>query len=267
MGLYAAVAAGSFRRYATYRGAVLAGVFTNVVFGLIIAYTYVALWRVRPHLGGYGETQAVTYVWLGQALLAVNALMGGGSETDLVARIRTGDVAIDLYRPADLQGWWLASDLGRAAFQVAGRAVPPMAVASLMFPLAWPSSPARWAAFLVAVVLGVVVGFALRYLTALAAFWLLDGKGVMLLATLVTLFFSGMVLPLNVFPGVLGRVARWLPWSSMVQTPADIFVGRAVGAGGVAGRLAFEAAWAVLLLGAGRLAQAAATRKVVVQGG
>ncbi len=45
MRLYAAVAAGGFRRYATYRVATLAGVFTNTVFGLIVAYTYIALWR------------------------------------------------------------------------------------------------------------------------------------------------------------------------------------------------------------------------------
>ena len=39
-GLYGAVAAGGFRRYATYRVATAAGVFTNTVFGLILAYTY-----------------------------------------------------------------------------------------------------------------------------------------------------------------------------------------------------------------------------------
>lgn len=40
--LYVAVAAGGFRRYATYRAATAAGVFTNTVFGLILVYTYLA---------------------------------------------------------------------------------------------------------------------------------------------------------------------------------------------------------------------------------
>lgn len=267
MGLYGAVLAGGFRRYATYRVATLAGIFTNCVFGLIMAYTYIALWHARPRLGGYDETQAVTFVWLGQALLTTTAVMGGGCETDLIERIRTGDVAIDLYRPADLQGWWLATDLGRAAFQIVGRGVLPMAVAALLFPLAWPVSPLTWAAFAVAVVLGVVVSFALRYLVALVAFWLLDGTGVVVLSNLAGMFFSGMVLPLNVFPGALGPVARALPWSALLQVPADVFLGRAGGVGGVLGRLVFQAAWALVLLGAGRAVQSLATRKVVVQGG
>ena len=71
---------GGFRRYATYRVATAAGVFTNTVFGFIIAYTYIALWDERPQLGGYDQAQAVTYVWLGQALLMTWRCMGGGFE-------------------------------------------------------------------------------------------------------------------------------------------------------------------------------------------
>ena len=41
----------------------------------------------------------MTFVWLGQALLMPVALFGGGTTDDLAERIRTGHVAIDLYRP------------------------------------------------------------------------------------------------------------------------------------------------------------------------
>lgn len=139
--LYAVVAAGGFRRYATYRTATAAGVFTNTVFGFIMAYTYVALWDERPQLGGYDMPQALTYVWLGQALLMTCAMMGGGFEDELIERIRTGDVAVDLYRPVDLQLWWLAGDLGRAAFHLLGRGIVPMLLGSLAFDLALPASP------------------------------------------------------------------------------------------------------------------------------
>lgn len=264
--LYAVVAAGGFRRHATYRVATAAGVFTNTVFGFIMAYTYIALWDERPQLGGYDLAQALTYVWLGQALLMTCAMMGGGFEDELVERIRTGDVAVDLYRPADLQLWWLAGDLGRAAFHLVGRGIVPMAVGALAFDLAMPASPLTYLAFLVSVVLGVVVSFALRFLVALSAFWLMDGAGVTQMAWLAAMFFSGMLLPLNLFPGVLGEVARALPWSSLLQVPADVFLGTRSGTG-LLSAYAFQAGWAVALLGAGRLLQAVATRRVVVQGG
>ncbi|MFJ6082960.1 ABC transporter permease [Streptomyces sp. NPDC092369] len=261
--LYAAVAAGGLKRYSTYRAATAAGVFTNTVFGLILVYTYLALWDERPHLGGYDQAQAVTYVWLGQALLAALAIGGGGVENELMERIRTGDIATDLYRPADLQLWWLAADVGRALFQLVGRGVVPFVFGALVFPVALPGSWVTWVAFLVSVVLGMAVGFGIRYLVALLTFWLMDGTGVTHMAMLVGFFCSGMVLPLNVFPGALGGVVRMLPWSALLQKPADVLLGEA----DPWSTFAFQGAWAVALLAAGRLVQSVATRRVVVQGG
>ncbi|MFE7976352.1 ABC transporter permease [Streptomyces shenzhenensis] len=261
--LYAAVAAGGFRRYATYRVATAAGVFTNTVFGLILVYTYLALWEERPHLGGYDQAQAVTYVWLGQALLSTLAIGGGGVEDELMERIRTGDIAIDLYRPSDLQLWWLSADLGRALFQLLGRGMVPFGFGALFFPVALPADVITWAAFLGTVLLAMLVGFGIRFLVALSAFWLLDGTGVSQMAWLAGFFCSGMLLPLNVFPGTLGEVVRALPWSSLLQAPADVLLGHA----DPLGTYAFQGAWALALLAAGRLVQSAAARRVVVQGG
>jgi viologen exporter family transport system permease protein len=261
--LYTAVAAGGFRRYATYRTATAAGVFTNTVFGLILAYTYLALWDERPHLGGYDQAQALTFVWVSQGLLMTVAVFGGGFEDELIERIRTGDIAIDLYRPADLQLWWLASDLGRALFHLLGRGVVPLLFGALVFPLALPARPLAWVAFVIAVALGVVVSFAIRFVVALCAFWLLDGAGVAQLAWLTAVFCSGMLLPLNVFPGTLGQVVRVLPWSALLQAPVDVLLGVA----DPLSTYAFQGAWAVVLLALGRLVQSAATRRVVVQGG
>ncbi|MGW1954227.1 ABC transporter permease [Streptomyces sp. NPDC001920] len=261
--LYLAVAVRGFRRYATYRTATAAGVFTNTVFGVILVHTYLALWDQKPHLGGYDQAQAVTYVWLGQCLYATLAIQGGGAEKDLMGRIRTGEIAVDLYRPADLQLWWLASDLGRALFQLLGRGVVPFAFGWVFFPMALPTDVTLWAAFGVTLVLAAVVSFAIRYLVALSAFWLMDGTGVNQALMITGIFFSGMVLPLNVFPGALGDIARVLPWAAQIQMPADVLMGEA----DPLRAYVFQGFWAVALLVAGRLVQSAATRRVVVQGG
>ncbi|MFJ4691950.1 ABC transporter permease [Streptomyces sp. NPDC088766] len=261
--LYAAVAAGGFRRYATYRAATAAGVFTNTVFGLILAYTYLALWDERPQLGGYDQAQAVTYVWLGQALFATLAMQGGGFEAELMERVRSGAVAIDLYRPADLQLWWLATDLGRSLFQLLGRGVVPFVFGALVFPTALPADPWSWLRFLVALPLAAVVSFGIRFLVALSGFWLLDGTGALQMLVVTGMFCTGMALPLNAFPEPLGQIVRALPWSAMLQMPADLLMGEA----SAWGTYAFQAGWAVVLLALGRVVQAAATRRVVVQGG
>ncbi|MFE2108913.1 ABC transporter permease [Kitasatospora sp. NPDC059463] len=266
MGLYAAVLRGAFRRFSTYRAATLAGALTNTVFGFILAYTFLALWEVRPGLGGYDEAAAVTYIWVSQALLMTVAVLGGGFEDDVQERFRTGDIAVDLYRPVDFQGWWLATDLGRAAFHLLGRGVPPVLVGALVFRTRMPEHPLTWVVFLLSVLLAVVVSFGVRFLVSLTGFWLHDSEGVRTLAVMVSIFFSGMLLPLALFPGWLGSLAPVLPWAALVKVPTDVFLERVTGTG-LLGALGFQLAWALVLLAAGRLVQLLATRKVVVQGG
>lgn len=256
------------RRYAAYRVGALAEAVTNTVFGFLRAYILTALWHARPALGGYDVTDAVTFCFLTQALIGPVQIFGG---MELTERIRTGDVAIDLHRPVDLQGWWLADDLGRALFALAFRGGPPLLAGALAFRLPLPG-PATWAAFAVAVLLAMLVGFAVRYVAAICVFWLHDDRGVQALALVAALFFSGMTLPLVVFPGLLGTVAHHLPWAALIQVPADVFLGKAgyFGLHGTAGLLAaygFQAAWAAVLLAAGRALTVAARHKLVIHGG
>jgi len=262
--VYLRVAWLSCRRYATYRAATVAGAFTNTIFGFIRAYVLLAVWHARPHLGGYDATDTVTYCFLGQSLIMVLAIFGG--ELDLAERVRTGAIGIDLYRPVDFQAWWYAGDLGRGGYQVLVRGLPPFLVGALVFKLRLPQSPTLWLAFAVAVVLALSVSFALRYLVAMTTFWLVDNRGLETLSGVAALFFSGMLLPLVMFPGWLEPTARALPWAAMVQVPADVFLGKHSGVG-LVGALAAQAAWALVLLLIGRLVTQLASRRLAISGG
>ncbi|MBG0830017.1 ABC-2 family transporter protein [Planomonospora sp. ID67723] len=250
-----------FRRHSAYRAAALAGAFTNTVFGILRAYVLIALWEARPGLAGYDVADAVTFCFLSQAFIGPMQLFGGGVQ--LAERVRTGDVAVDLLRPASLQTWNLADDLGRAGYLFLLRSVPPTLVGAALFGIVTPAEPATWAFFAASFVLGVVVSFGWRYLVALSSFWIVDDRGTQSLSMVMSMFFSGMVLPLNLFPGWLGTAAQSLPWAAMVQVPADVYLGKK----DVLEALGFQALWAAALLALGALATRAARRKVVVQGG
>jgi ABC-2 type transport system permease protein len=265
-GLHVAVATRSFRRYSTYTVATLAGTFTNTVFGVINALVLVAVWKQSPHAGGYDVRDAVTYVWLGQALLMTIQLWGGGTPTDLALRIRSGDVALDFYRPVGILGWYLAADIGRAAYHLVSRGLLPTVVGALLFDLRFPSGPGLWLVFVVSVFLALLVSFAIRFLVALTAFWILDDQGTQVLMSAAAVFFSGLTLPLVLFPGWFGVLARALPWAAYLQAPADLWLGKHHG-WGVVGTLGLQALWAGLLLVVCRLLLSLAERRVVVQGG
>ncbi len=263
MRLYLEVARQTFRKVTTYRGATFAGAFTNTVFGFLIAYVLLAVYATRPSVNGFDASDALTFTFVVQGLLMVVGVFGN---TEVADRIKSGDVIVDLYRPLDFQAYWMADAYGSAAFYAIFRGIPPFIVGALVFDLRLPTAPLTWLAFVVSVALAVAVAFGWRFLLNLTAFWILDVRGPNQIGWLVAQFFSGVFIPLFFFPWWLARVADALPFASMAQVPAEVFLGKHEGLD-LLGVLGVQLAWALVLLGAGRVVLARAVRRVVVQGG
>jgi ABC-2 type transport system permease protein len=255
------IAKRGWARYAAYPWATAAGVFTNTVFGFIQAYILLAVFEHRTDVGGYDTADTLTYVWLAQALIMTVYIFGW---QELALRIRDGSIATDLSRPLDLQRYWLAYDLGRAPYHLIFRGVLPFIVGALVFQLQYPSA-VDLVIFFVSVALGVVVSLGFRFLYNASAFWFVDIRGVMIVAISLSLFFSGMVLPLTFFPDWLRTLAYALPFASIMQTPIDLWLGKPHWSIGL--MLLLQVGWALALLGLGRLTLRAGRHKLVVQGG
>jgi ABC-2 type transport system permease protein len=261
--VYVEVARRAFRRFATYRGATGAALFTNVFFGILLTSVVKAVARTRgTDIGGLDEAGLVTQVWLGQGMIAVVDVFVRHQE--LVERIRTGDVVVDLYRPVDLQAWWAAVDVGRAAYELLVRFVPPVTIGIVFFGARLPAGR-DGPAVVAALALAVAVSFALRFLALSSGFWLLDGRGAVRMMMTVWIVGAGMTIPLPLLPDAIEVPLRALPFASTIQLVSDVWTGTARPS--LPASLGLQAAWAAALLGAGRVVQARATRKVVVQGG
>jgi ABC-2 type transport system permease protein len=260
----AALLAAGFTRYTTYRAAMLGGAFTNAVFGLLRASVLTAAVAARGGpVAGYDKAAAVTFAWVSQALIAIVEIF---TWSELALRVRTGDIAVDLARPVDLQAAFCAADLGRAGAVVLPRAAPILLAGAVTFGLALPASPQPYLVGAVSVVLATMLSFGCRFVVNLTSFWLLDVRGVLGLYGVVSMTLCGLVLPIGWFPPWLAAVAAATPFPSLVQTPADLLTGHLVGAGALEA-VGVQIAWLVVIVAAGRLTLRAAHRKLVIQGG
>ncbi len=264
MRLYWEVARTTARRLATYRAATFAGVVTNTVFGFILSYVLLAVFRQRPDIDGFDATDAVTFTFVAQGMLMVIGIFGNDNEQ--AERVRTGEVALDLCRPYDYQGWWAAVAYGKALFYWWARGIPPFVVGALVLDVRLPEHLWVWPAFATSVALAVGVAFGWAFILQLVAFWILDARGPAQLGWVTAQFLSGTFVPLFLFPDGLERVVRILPFASMMQLPVEVFLGRHAGLDLLA-VLGTQAAWAVTLAAVGRAVLARAVHKVVVQGG
>jgi ABC-2 type transport system permease protein len=254
----------SFRRASTYRVATASGIFVNTVFGYLRASVLVFIATTAGgSIRGLDGADMATFAFISQGFIMISGAFG---DDELAQRIRTGDVVIDLYRPADIQLWWLSTWCGKALFQVLARGIPPVILGMVAFELRLPATWWHWLSFLAAVVLASLVGFAIRFCSNLVTFWLLDNRGIEQMVTAVISFFGGLLLPIGLFPGWLETVARFLPFASLIQLPTELYLGLHSGREAVL-VLGQQLAWAVALFTVGRLMLVAATRRVVIQGG
>jgi ABC-2 type transport system permease protein len=263
MRLWWEVARRGFRRYATYRWATFAGVFTNSVFGFMRAYILLTLYAgaaTIAEVATYTRAESLTYSFVTQGLIMPLYLWGWYELSDTVY---SGQVVTDLYRPYDYQLYWLSQDLGRALYHLLLRGVPPVIVAAFVFDLRFPRDIATWPLFVVSVGLAVTVSFALRFMVNLAAFWIIQIRGLQTVVSSAWTVFSGFVMPIAFFPRGLHDVMHALPFAAMVQLPMDVFLERA----DIGTTLGTQLFWALALLMMGRVMLGAATRKLVVQGG
>lgn len=263
MRIYFELARRSFRQQFAYRAATLAGLFTNSIFGVLLASVYLALYANQPDgssVGGFDERQTVTYVWIGQSLIMPVFLWGWWQ---IVETIRTGAVVSDMIKPIDYFTYWLSRDLGRAAAHIITRLVPTLLIGSLVMDLVYPASPARWAAFLVSIPGAIIVSFCFRYMMNLWGFWLLDSRGLANIIFVVVGVFTGHLLPISWYPPLMRDAVNLLPFRSMIMTPVELWLGQV----GIAQGLLMQVFWSIVMIALAQRLTRAAERKVVVQGG
>lgn len=222
-------------------------------------YVWLAVLSAGADAGGLTASGIVTYAFVTGG---ISAALQPTWPTEIVDRIRSGDIVTDLYRPVDFQLWWLARDAGGCAFRLIARGIPPVVIGGLVFDLALPTRPGAWVPFVVSLSLALLVVFAWKLLVSLSGFWLLNPAGVLQLAGALFTFGSGSLLPLAFMPDWLEGTLRWLPFAAMLQLPLEVLLGR-----GIVDPLVRQVLWAIVLLTLGRVVLRRAERKLVVQGG
>jgi ABC-2 type transport system permease protein len=261
--VYLHIAIKTFQRHLAYRAANLAGITTNTFFGAIYVYVYVALFQTRSQVGGLDLRDTITYAVLTQSLLMVMSTFGNH---DLSNTVVSGEIVTDLSRPVDFYGYWAAIDFGRAVYFILFRGFPTFFIGMLLFRPRLPQDPFAFFAFGTAILLGLAVSFAFRFIGSSLAFWTVDAVGIRHLTETIVIFFSGFAVPLNFFPAPLRWVAERLPFSSLAHLPVSAYLGT-LNAAELLQALAWQLLWLLVLVALGRLLLAKMQRRLTVQGG
>ncbi len=253
----------AFQRQLTYRAATLAGLFTNLFFGLLRVTVLLALYNERGEVAGYSVQDAITYTGLSQASIAYLSIFGW---YDLMNSVHSGEVSADLLKPLSYFRMWLARDLGRSLASLLLRGVTVMLVYALLVEITLPQGGLQWLAFVLSVALGWLLGFAFRFLVNLSAFWSPNARGIGRFAFGLPWILSGFYLPLRYFPDWFISFCHFTPFPSMVNTSIEIYLGALTGAA-ILPALLMQLLWVVILVVLCRLVLQRGIQQLVIQGG
>jgi ABC-2 type transport system permease protein len=246
-----------------YRAAALAGIVTQVFFGLIRVMIFQAFYASTTDPRPMTVEQTTTYLWLGQAFLLITMM---GADAEIAALIRSGDVAYELVRPVDLFNYWLARSFSSRAAPTVLRALPIIAVAALIGHLQAPASLLHGALFVVSLFLGLVLAAVLFAAVTISMLWTVSGDGISRLVPPLVFILSGMIIPLPLFPEFLQPMIRALPFRGMIDVPFRVYLGQMSPHEILAGSVQ-QIIWIGLFILLGRALLAAGLKRLVAQGG
>jgi len=250
-----------------YRAAALAGMSTQFVWGAMEILLYRAFWLESPERFPMGMEALSAYIWLQQAFLTLFALWNW--EYDILESVKTGAVAYELLRPADLYSMWMARSAANRLARAALRMAPVLVVASLIpapYGLGLRVSPAVFGLFLLSMALMVLVVCAYSLLVCALTFYLTDPNGIMVLSVAAADLLGGAVVPLPFLPAGLRRFAQLTPFASMQNVPLRIFSGD-IPLPEIPGVMGLQIFWITALIGAGYLLTRNGLRRAAILGG
>lgn len=268
---YLAILSARYRTLLQYRAAALAGVGTQFFWGFIRLMILYAFYAASDAPAPMEFAAVVSYVWLGQALLG---LLPWNLEPEIEERILSGGVAFELVRPLDLYGLWYARTVAMRTAATSLRVLPIVVLAGCVLPFTplatWALGPpptfgaaATWS---VALLVAIALGGAITNLVHVSLLWTLSGEGLKRLMPSLVGVFSGMIVPLPLFPDAVQPLLAALPFRGLVDVPLRIYSGHLAGAEAWMA-IAASAAWALVLVAFGRALLARGCRRLVVQGG
>ena len=260
---YFSMLTGRFRTLLQYRTAALAGVGTQIFWGVVRVMIFAAFYRSSSAPQPMTREEVITYIWLGQAALL---LVMFNAEPEIAGMIRSGAVAYELTRPLDLYWLWFARCFSARAAPLLMRAVPILLLSGIFMGLQPPASVALGLLFIISIFLALLLAYAIVLIITMSLLWTISGEGISRLAPAMIFFFSGIVIPLPLFPQWMQPFIAAMPFRGLIDTPFRIYLGhmKSIEA---ASALAQQVGWIIAFIVIGRLILSRGVRRLVVQGG
>jgi ABC-2 type transport system permease protein len=215
---------------------------------------------------GLTLSELITYFWLAQIMFLIQPMK---IDSDILSKIQSGDVSLELCRPLDLYQHWFAK-------VAAGRLVPLfwrgsiILIAGMLMPAPYRLMPPQSLAAMLCTLLSVFSAFllcsaygTLVCIIRLSVPW---GDGPTYLIMLVGSVLSGSYLPLQLWPDFLQPFLLLQPFAGYLDIPLRFYLGT-ISPGSILWAVGLQLAWILTFIVIGKLLITRKINRLIIQGG
>ena len=220
-------------------------------------------------VNGISLAQSVSYIWLAQVMVALNM----GIDGDLLKKITSGDIGVELCRPLDLYWHWFARFAAgktthlviRGGLEIlCGAALTVFGARSLGLGL--PYSGVHFLLFLVSFFCAYLFNTAFGMLMTAVRTGITWGDGPLNLIMVTGQILSGVYLPLQLWPDFMQVFLRLQPFAGSLDTSARLYVGSVSLETGLL-LIMIQIIWSAAFIFLGKMIMKNKLKTIVVQGG
>lgn len=254
-----------------YRMAGIAGATTSIFYAIIEILVYSIFFHYAANktgglLAALDLKQVVSYLWLAQVLFLMQPMSVDG---EILGKITSGDVGIELCRPMDLYSHWFAKIAAARLSPLIWRGSTVL-IAGLLMPSAYRlSPPATWVSLLlmlVSLLSAFLLCSAYGMLACAIRLNINWGEGPVYMIMLVGGVLSGSYLPLQLWPDFMQKFLLLQPFAGYLDIPVRFYLGVLKAEDGL-WAIGMQVFWVMVFILAGRYLMGRRLKNIVVQGG
>jgi ABC-2 type transport system permease protein len=250
-----------------YRVSAWAGIAINILWGLIEVLILILFYKLGSYKNAsMSMSQAITYTWLAQCFISLVPMQQDG---EVYQKITSGDFAYELCRPLDLYThWYMRAAAIRISNTLLKSGIAIIICVLLPSPYCMQSPASSYALMgsILSLIGALLLSCSFANLMNVLMLNIELGPGLNNLLVAIVTIFSGMLVPLALFPNWMQSLLRTLPFAGLMDFPCALYTG-VMPTSQLWISLLKQLLWTTLLIILGRIGLSKGLKKTVIQGG
>ena len=246
-----------------YRLRYYTGIVTYFIYVSVYYFIWKAIYEHSAEIEGFDFSQILTYIAVGWI---IRSFYFNNIDQEMAYAVTEGKLAMDLIKPVNTQLMYVSQALGESLFRLGLLTVPTALILLLVYPIRRPVSALHFVAFFASVVLSFFLVAGINFAIGTLAIRLKSILGLLRAKYFLLELFSGLLLPISFFPGILQKILDFLPFQYISYIPVLIYLGKLNGLE-ILRALGIQIFWVFALLAIGDAMWRWSSRKITIQGG